>query len=118
MLVLEVVACARFSKMTVDNMCLRTREQEGRSMGYASIRPPGLGTYPSIETSRPLRWSAFEECGVRQVRGCFQVRRSCFRREGGRWRPPKHFPQSRVNPLNDRPLRMQGSSCEQTSQTG
>lgn len=37
-------------------------------MGYASIRPPGLGTYPSIEASRPLRWSAFEECGVRQVR--------------------------------------------------
>lgn len=37
-------------------------------MGYASVRPPGLGTYPSIETSRSLRWSAFEECGVRQVR--------------------------------------------------
>lgn len=37
-------------------------------MGYASVRPPGLGTYPSIETLRPLRWSAFEECGVRQVR--------------------------------------------------
>lgn len=36
-------------------------------MGYASVLPPGLGTYPSIETSRPLRWSAFEECGVRQV---------------------------------------------------
>jgi len=36
-------------------------------MGYATVRPPGLGTYPSIETSRPLRWSAFEECGVRQV---------------------------------------------------
>lgn len=37
-------------------------------MGYASIRPPGLGTYPSVETSRALRRSAFEECGVRQVR--------------------------------------------------
>lgn len=43
-------------------------------MGYASVRPPGLGTYPSIETLRPLRWSAFEECGVRQVR--FILRRT------------------------------------------
>lgn len=38
-------------------------------MGYECVRPTGPGTYPSIEKSRPLRWSAFEECGVRQVRG-------------------------------------------------
>lgn len=37
-------------------------------MGYVTVAPPGLGTYPSIETTRPLRWSAFEECGVRQVK--------------------------------------------------
>ncbi|CAM9375864.1 unnamed protein product [Ectocarpus sp. 12 AP-2014] len=42
--------------------------EEGRSMGYVNVNPPGLGTYPSIETSHPLRWSAFEECGVRQPR--------------------------------------------------
>lgn len=36
-------------------------------MGYEIVRPPLLGTYPSIESSRPMRWSAFEECGVRQV---------------------------------------------------
>ncbi|CAM9328286.1 unnamed protein product [Hapterophycus canaliculatus] len=42
--------------------------EEARSMGYISVRPPGLGTYPSIETTRSLRWSAFEECGVRQPR--------------------------------------------------
>lgn len=36
-------------------------------MGYVNVNPPGLGTYPSIETLHPLRWSAFEECGVRQV---------------------------------------------------
>lgn len=37
-------------------------------MGYERVRPPGMGAYPSIEKSRSLRWSAFEECGVRQVR--------------------------------------------------
>ncbi|CAM9441986.1 unnamed protein product, partial [Ectocarpus sp. 8 AP-2014] len=42
--------------------------EEGRSMGYVHVNSPGLGTYPSIETSHPLRWSAFEECGVRQPR--------------------------------------------------
>ncbi|CAM9316812.1 unnamed protein product [Laminaria digitata] len=42
--------------------------EEGRAMGYKRVCPPGLGTYPGIETSRPLRWSAFEECGVRQPR--------------------------------------------------
>lgn len=36
-------------------------------MGYMVTNPPGLGTYPTIETSRTLRWSALEECGVRQV---------------------------------------------------
>lgn len=36
-------------------------------MGYQIVPPPALGTYPTIEKSRTLRWSAFEECGVRQV---------------------------------------------------
>lgn len=36
-------------------------------MGYEMVRPPLPGTYPAIEKDRPLRWSAFEECGVRQV---------------------------------------------------
>lgn len=46
---------------------LRDVVQEGRSMGYEIIRPPALGTYPTIERSRPLRCGALEECGVRQV---------------------------------------------------
>ena len=54
---------SRFNTVT-DRCAVR---QEGRAMGYARVCPPGLGRYPSIETSRPLRWSAFEECGVRQV---------------------------------------------------
>lgn len=36
-------------------------------MGYQIGPPPALGTYPTAEESRMLRWSAFEECGVRQV---------------------------------------------------